>query len=71
VGFGRLVRNFLNHRHEGLPTKFGCRYIEYSVSYDYLTLEIMRRQRVQQKQAKMLEEYRRQFDDFYKGELKF
>ncbi|KAG2181739.1 hypothetical protein INT44_008554 [Umbelopsis vinacea] len=44
-------------------------YIEYAVSYDYLTLEITRRQRVQLKQAKMLDEYRRQFDDLYKEEL--
>ncbi|KAI9288587.1 autophagy-related protein 17 [Umbelopsis sp. AD052] len=44
-------------------------YIEYAVSYDYLALEITRRQRVQLKQAKMLDEYRRQFDDLYKEEL--
>ncbi|KAH8551302.1 autophagy-related protein 17 [Umbelopsis sp. PMI_123] len=44
-------------------------YIEYAVSYDYLTLEITRRQRVQLKQAKLLEECRNQFDDFYQEEL--
>ncbi|CAO3678021.1 unnamed protein product [Umbelopsis vinacea] len=44
-------------------------YDQYAKSYDYLTIEIGRRQRAQQKQSKLLEECLNQFEDFYMEEV--
>ncbi|KAG2177347.1 hypothetical protein INT43_008004 [Umbelopsis isabellina] len=44
-------------------------YSQYAVSYHYMTIEIARRQKAQQKQTKLLEDCLKKFEDLYIEEL--